>query len=192
MTPPRHVPLITSSLSHVADSDNPSHPFPDPAVEPHRLRTCPIPHPSSPISIYTKPSRLRSGGLQNLGGTDYHGTENLLPCKPSPLPRRKPGPARFTTKVSKGKEGGFKMTKRCSTRIMMIGVSISGLYFGHSMPPTLWKSPEIEDTQKNVIIYIYFKILQKNIFQTIKIFISKILYKNWLKSSLILFDRKNI
>ena len=115
MTPPRHVPLITSPLSHVADSDNPSHPGPDPAVEPHRLRTCPIPHPPSPIPIYTKPSRLRSGGLQSLGGTDYHGTENLLPCKPSPLPRRKPGPARFTTKVSKGKEGGFNMTKHCST-----------------------------------------------------------------------------
>jgi hypothetical protein len=51
-------------------------------------------------------------------------------------------------------------------------VSTPGLYLGHSMSTTLWKSPEIEDTQKNVIKNICFKIYKKDIFQKIKIFIS--------------------
>jgi hypothetical protein len=38
----------------------------------------------------------------------------------------------------------------------MIGVPPPGIYFGHSMPPTLPKIQKIEDTQKNVIkIYIF-------------------------------------
>ena len=45
----------------------------------------------------------------------------------------------------------------------MIGVPTPGFYFGHSMPPTLPKSPKIEHTQKNVIKNLYFKILQKKI-----------------------------
>ncbi len=33
-------------------------------------------------------------------------------------------------------------------KLMMINVPTYGLYLGHSMPPTLWKYTEIEDTQK--------------------------------------------
>ncbi len=44
---------------------------------------------------------------------------------------------------------------------LMINVPTHGLYLGHYMPPTLWKSPEIEDTQKNVIKKYIFKNLKK-------------------------------
>jgi hypothetical protein len=41
--------------------------------------------------------------------------------------------------------------------MVMIGVPTPGFYFGHSMPPTLPKSPQIE--------YIYKNIIKKYIFQ---------------------------
>jgi hypothetical protein len=51
----------------------------------------------------------------------------------------------------------------------MIGVTTHGIYFGHSMPPTLPKSPKIEYTQKNVIKkYIFQNFTKKYIFQKIK------------------------
>ena len=37
--------------------------------------------------------------------------ENILPCEPSPSPRRKTGPARSTPRVSKGKKGGFSISR---------------------------------------------------------------------------------
>ncbi len=46
---------------------------------------------------------------------------------------------------------------------MMIGVPTHGIYFGHSMPPTLPKSPQIE--------YIYKNIIKKYIFQNFTIYI---------------------
>jgi hypothetical protein len=45
--------------------------------------------------------------------------------------------------------------------MMMIGVPTPGFYFGHSMPPTLPKSPQIE--------YIYKNIINKYIFQNFTI-----------------------
>jgi hypothetical protein len=61
----------------------------------------------------------------------------------------------------------------------MIGVPTHGFISGHSMPPTLPKSPQIE--------YIYKNIIKKYIFQRIKIFVSKkLLKKYWLKNSFII------
>jgi hypothetical protein len=53
---------------------------------------------------------------------------------------------------------------------MMIGVPTHGFYFGHSMPPTLTKSPKL-----NIYIYIYAQIIKKYIFQNFT--------KNLLKTS---------
>ena len=49
-------------------------------------------------------------------------------------------------------------------KIMMIGVTTHGIYFGHSMPPTLPKIQKMNIytnlSEKNI----YFKILQKKIY----------------------------
>jgi hypothetical protein len=55
--------------------------------------------------------------------------------------------------------------------VMMISVTTHGIYFGHSMPPTLPKTPKMNIytnlSEKNIYIkiyrkYIYFEISEKN------------------------------
>ena len=53
---------------------------------------------------------------------------------------------------AEGTRGGVSV---CGLRMgLMIGVPIHGFIFGHSMPPTLPKSPQIEYIYKNIIIII--------------------------------------
>jgi hypothetical protein len=53
-----------------------------------------------------------------------------------------------------------------SDAVVMIGVCPHGIYFGHSMPPTLPKSPQIEYIYKNIIKkYIFQNFTKKYIFQ---------------------------
>ena len=51
----------------------------------------------------------------------------------------------------------------------MINVPTHGIYFGHSMPPTLQKLPKLEIHKKLQKKIIFFKILQNYIFQKINI-----------------------
>ncbi len=53
-------------------------------------------------------------GIRGQLGRVNANAENILPCEPSPSPRRKTGPARSTPRVSEGKEGGFSISRRRS------------------------------------------------------------------------------